>query len=77
LAEEEIKTKKILKSGIKTLNEKIEIKYKELLSKGILKYAPKHKEQYLVNGIEYVHLELANLTQPMKFIQEQVIPIVN
>lgn len=43
LAEEEIKQKKIQKSNFTTLEEKIEIKYKELLAKGILKYAPKQK----------------------------------
>jgi hypothetical protein len=35
--------KKIQKSNIKTLEEKIDFKYKELLGKGILKYAPKQK----------------------------------
>lgn len=36
-----------------------------------MKYSPKQKEIYLVNGIEYIHLELAGLVQPMKFTKEK------
>lgn len=43
LAEQEIKQKKIQKSNFTTLEQKIDIRYKELLGKGILKYAPKQK----------------------------------
>ena len=50
-AEEQLRVKKIVKSGAKTLEEKIEQKYKELLTKKILKISLKQKEFFLVNGI--------------------------
>jgi hypothetical protein len=50
-----------VKNNIKTLEEKIDSKYKDLLAKKICKYALKEKEEYLVNGIEYIHRELENM----------------
>ena len=50
-AEEQLRVKKIVKSGAKTLEEKIDQKYKELLTKKILKNSLKQKDFFLVNGI--------------------------
>ena len=43
-AEEQLRVKKIVKSGAKTLEEKIDQKYKELLTKKILKNSLKQKD---------------------------------
>lgn len=54
LAEEEVKAKKILRSGAKTLPERVEAKYRELLSRKVLRHGLKQREVHLVNGIEYI-----------------------
>lgn len=50
-AEEQLRLKKIVKSGVKTLEERIDLKYKDLLAKKLLKNSLKQKEFFLVNGI--------------------------
>lgn len=74
LAEEEMKAKKIVKSGAKTYMEKVENKYKELLTKKILKYNLKEKETFLVNGIEYIQRYL-DAVPTMKFTKSAEIPL--
>jgi hypothetical protein len=48
-----------------------------LLGKGVLRYAPKQKEVYLVNGIEYIHRELEGLVQPIKFTRNREVPVIS
>ena len=42
-----------------------------------MKYVPKERESYLVNRIEYIHLEIEGLAQPIEFVQHHVLPVVN
>ena len=58
LAEEELRAKKTLRSGAKTLSEKVEGKYRELLARKVLRHGLKQRETQLVNGIEYILREL-------------------
>lgn len=61
MAEEDIKVKRVAKSGTKTYEEKIEKKYKDLLAAKVLKHNLKQKEVFLVNGVEYIHRELDSI----------------
>ena len=74
LAEEDIKVKKIAKSGAKTYLEKIDRKYKDLLAAKVLKHNLKQKEVFLVNGIEYIHRELDSVPI-MRFTKYAEVPL--
>lgn len=47
------------------------------MAKKIIKYILKEKDEYLVNGIEYVHRQLPNMCETIKFTKDKTIPLVN
>ena len=67
----------MVKAGIKTLNEKIDIRLKSLLARKAVKYNLKEKKTFLVNGIEYIHEQLAGAVEKMKFTKHHAVPLIH
>lgn len=74
LAEEELRAKRIARNGTKTLPEKVEAKYRELLMRKVLRHGLKQRESYLVNGIDYIVRELESVA-PMRFLREKEVAV--